>query len=827
MIRLSRSPAKVGSGRRSAKSIDPLSPVLRELQSPPAGETVVEPGRARLSISLNNDWGFRRIESASEPENILPDPGDAGLWEPANLPHTVRLEPLNASAGRNFQGVCWYSRTLELPERWKDKTVYLHFEGAMQVADVWLNGEKIASNFCGYLPFVVDLTNLVRFGASKNVLLVRLDNRDNPQVPPGKPQKELDFTYFGGLYRNVRLEVTDRLHLVDPILEDNIAGGGVFVTFPAVTQKSATVRIQTHVRNEHPEDAICGIAHELSDSTGRVVAKISTMRRLEAGADAKITQLLQVESPRLWHPHHPHLYQLRTTVLRNGQPADELSIRIGIRQIQLDRAGGLTINGEKFFSIGANRHQDHPYVGYALPDSAHYRDAKKLREAGFTSVRSHYPQSPAFMDACDELGILAIVSNPGWQFVGGKLFQDRAISNARKMVRRDRNHPCVVLWEASLNESDNRPLMVSLHRAVHEEFPENQCYTAGDHEEDGCPWDVEYLNNDGTKPAWIREWGDQVDNWSDQQSRSRVPRAWGEMPMLIQANSHARRLDEILSGRSNHATPAQVDRLAGACLWAGIDCQRGYHRQPFFGGVLDLFRLPKFNYHFFRSQSPPDFSLPGLSCGPMVHIANFATFLSPTTVTIFSNCESVRLSLDGREIGCRKPDAGWSIPHPPFTFEVECFAHEQSTMYMTGVAKVERPPMELMAEGIIAGKVVATHRVCPPGAARMIVLRPDVCGRDLIADGADWVRAHALVCDGRGTVCPFADDEIEFTIESNSTAEARIIGNRHIGANPVRAEAGIATVLLQAGRTAGKIAVLASAFGLTAGRAEIISISPV
>ena len=823
---MSRSPAKLGSGRRPAKSIDPLSPVIRELH-PPSGETVVEPGRARLSISLNNDWQFRRIESASEPENILPNPFDTGAWEQANLPHTVRLEPLNASAGRNFQGICWYSRTLELPERWKDKTVYLHFEGAMQVADVWLNGKKIASNFCGYLPFVVDLTSIAHFGAMKNLLLVRLDNRDNPQVPPGKPQKELDFTYFGGLYRNVRLEVVDRLHLVDPILEDNVAGGGVFVTFPTVTKKSATVRIQTHVRNEHPEHAICGIAHELSDSTGQVVAKISTMRRLEAGAEAKITQVLQVESPRLWHPHHPHLYHLRTTILRNGQPADELSIRIGIRHIQFDRAGGLTINGEKFFSIGANRHQDHPYVGYALPDSAHYRDAKKLREAGFTSVRSHYPQSPAFMDACDELGILAIVSNPGWQFVGAKLFQDRAISNARKMVRRDRNHPCVVMWEASLNESDNRPLMASLHKAIHEEFPETQCYTVGDREDDACPWDVEYLNNDGSKPAWIREWGDQVDNWSDQQSRSRVPRAWGEMPMLIQANSHARRLDEILAGRSNHAQPGQVDRLAGACLWAGIDCQRGYHRQPFFGGALDLFRLPKFNYHFFRSQSPPDVCLPGLSCGPVVHIANFATFLSPTSVTIFSNCESVRLSLDGREIGCRKPDAGWSIPHPPFTFQVECFAHEQSTMYMTGVVKVERPPMELLAEGIIAGKVVAAHRVCPPGAARMIVLRPDLCGRDLAADGADWVRLHAQVCDARGTVCPFADDEIEFAIDGNSTGEARIIGSRGIGANPVRAEAGIATVLLQAGRTPGKIAVLAGAFALAAGRVEICSVSRV
>jgi beta-galactosidase len=394
------------------------------------------------------------------------------------------------------------------------------------------------------------------------------------------------------------------------------------------------------------------------------------------------------------------------------------------------------------------------------------------------------------------------------------------------MVRRDRNHPSVIIWEAALNESNNLPLIESLQRAVHEEYPGDQCFTAGDHESDVYTWDVEYLHNNGSKPAWIREWGDQVDNWTDQQSRSRVPRGWGETPLFIQARSHAARLEEILGGRSNHAKPEEVERLAGACLWAGIDCQRGYHRQPFYGGVLDLFRLPKFNYYFFKSQTNPGIRVPGLDDGPMVFIANFATFLSPTSVAVFTICEEVRLTLDGREIGRKGPDAGSALEHPPINFEVCCFAQEQSTMYMTGVVKVEPPPIELIAEGIIGGKVVATHRVCPPGVARSLVLRVDLCGRDLLADGSDWVRVYANICDARGTLCPFADDSVEFTIETDADDAARIVGNAQIGANPVRAEAGIATALVQAGRNPGRITVTASAFGLASGSIDIISKKP-
>jgi len=766
---------------------------------------------ARVTLNLNLGWSFHRCESAAE--NVPLEFPDSVEWEMVNLPHSARLEPLNASGGRNFQGVCWYRKNLVLPPHCKDRIVYLQFEGAMQVADIWLNAQKIISHHGGYTPFTIDISGAVNHGAD-SALVLRLDNRDNPQVPPGKPQHELDFAYFGGLYRNVKLLVMDRLHISDPILAEKTGGGGVFVTYPAVTRQSATVRVRTHVLNEHAQTTDCTVVQELVAVDGAVAATATASRHSRAKSETEFDQLLEVAEPRLWHPDRPNLYTLRTRVCDPTGVVDEQQIRIGIRHIRFDRRDGLFINNERFVSIGANRHQDHPYVGYALPDSAHWRDVKKLREGGFTSIRSHYPQAPAFMDACDELGVLCIVSNPGWQFVGDDLFRQRAIHNARLMVRRDRNRPSVILWEAALNESNNRELGAALQQAVHEEYPGEQCFTAGDHEpgfswNGAVGWDVEYLNNDGGKPYWIREWGDHVDNWRDQQSRSRVARGWGETPMLSQVASHIARLDEIMSG-------ADAGRLAGACLWAGIDCQRGYHHQPFYGGVLDLFRLPKFGYYFFQSQQSPR------THGPMVFIASQGTFFSPSQLSVFSNCEEVVLLLDGREIGRQRPDAGHAMAHPPFTFHVAPFAVEQSTMYMNSVARIEPRHWELLAQGLIGGEVAATHVLRPPGVATKLVLEPDLCGRPLVADASDWVRAYARICDARGAAVPFADDLVRFEIGG----EGRIIGNEHIGANPCRAEAGIATILIQSTSRPGKIILKATAFGLESGKIEIDSIAP-
>jgi beta-galactosidase len=779
----------------------------------PALAAATEPspsaGTESNHYSVNQDWEFYRPDDATTKSSMVAP--DNTAWETVCLPHSVRLEPLNASGGRNYQGICWYRKTFTANPAWAGKTIYLHFEGAMQVADIWLNDKNLLSHYGGYLPFTVDLTGKLPLDGKPSTLLVRLDNSDNPEVPPGKAQSGTDFSYFGGLYRSVWLEVLNPVHISDEYLANRVAGGGIFVTYPEVSAAQATVAVQTEIQNDGSANQNCTVSQEIVGADGKPVASEAHTLTVHAGEWGTARQSLRVVSPLLWHPYHPHLYTLRTSVRAGSQLLDQRETRIGIRRFQFTQKG-LFINDERFFTIGVNRHQDHPYVGYALPPSAQYRDALKLREAGFTSYRSHYPQDPSFMDACDKLGIIAIVSNPGWQFFGGKTFAERSYQNVREMVRRDRNHPSVMLWEPVLNESRYTPEFCrTVHELVHAEYPGDQCFTAGDDERgDGEHiLDVLYAWRSGNKPRFGREWGDGVDNWADQQSRVRVDRAWGEMPMLVQAMTHLAKLEKTIKGNTT----------GGADLWAGIDCYRGYHHQPFYGGPLDLFRLPKFDYYMFQSQRPPEVVLPGVDSGPMVFIANFATPSSPANVTVFSNCEEVRLYQNGKLLATQKPDAGRSVPHPPFTFSTSGQDTDKTTYYMTNVESKPYVPAEYRAEGLIGGKVVAEHRVQSPGVMSQIQLTVDDCGQTLIADGADWVRVHACVCDKRGAVNPFSDDLITFSVEGPGS----IIGDARIGANPVRPRFGIATVLVRAGTAPGRIRVRAEAFGLRVGETVIES----
>ena len=793
----------------------PSANALDATESPSKPAYTCRP-EARIVLNMNQNWQFFRPGDAGVKALLPPE---NAVWQPATLPHTVRLEPRDVSGGRNYQGVGWYRRTFSADAEWRDRVVYLKFHGAMQVADVWLNDEHLITHYGGYLPFTVDISKAIRTGRA-NTLIVRLDNSDDPQVPPGKPQSELDFCYFGGLYRSVDLEVVHPLHITDPILADRVGGGGIFVSYPSVSEEQSVVEVQTEFANESRTRRECTIEQTLVGQQGRVEAAVSKSASVEPGAVGAIRQKLTVDRARLWHPEDPQLYWLHTTLSEGGRIVDDQYTRIGIRSIRFDSDLGLLMNGRPFFSIGANRHQDHPYVGCALPASAHYRDVYKLRDAGFTSYRSHYPQDPSFMDACDELGMLAIVSSPGWQFVGDDVFKKRVYQDVREMIRRDRNHPSVVIWEAALNETDNSSVARELYRIVHEEFPSPDCYTAGDpiHKpvEGFQGWDIDYVGHSrakNAKPSWVREWGDEVDNWSDQQGRVRVARVWGEGPMLVQASAHLTSLDRIWQSEN---------KPAGADLWAGIDAFRGYHHQPFQGGPLDLFRLPKFDYYMFQSQRPAQQNAARVGSGPMVFIANYGTFQSPQSLTVFSNCEQVRLTQNGKLIATQRQDSGFHVPHAPFTFRVDDFSPARSMLYgnPTALSGLREPAGELLAEGLIDGKVVATHMVHSPGVPTQIQLRLDTCGRDPLADGADWIRAYAHVCDARGTTHPFGDDLVTFSVEG----EGSIIGDEKIFANPVRAEAGIATALVRTTRVPGRVTVRAAAPGLQEGSVQFQSL---
>ena len=300
--------------------------------------------------------------------------------------------------------------------------------------------------------------------------------------------------------------------------------------------------------------------------------------------------------------------------------------------------------------IGANRHQDFAIVGNALSNSLHWRDAKKLKDTGLRVIRNaHYPQDPAFMDACDELGLFVIENTPGWQFWNPEpSFANYVYSDIRNIVRRDRNRPSVWLWEPILNETwypDDFAKKVK--GIVHEEYPYPYCYTACDatakgseyyniqftHPQTGdSRWAISSDKVDPKKIYFTREWGDNVDDWNSHNSPSRASRSSGEYPMLVQAKGYGKPDYQYTCYDALYRTTRQH---VGGCLWHSFDHQRGYHPDPFYGGIMDNFRQPKYSYYMFMSQRPNQKN-PSLiaASGPMGYIANAMTPFSPADVAV-------------------------------------------------------------------------------------------------------------------------------------------------------------------------------------------------
>lgn len=746
---------------------------------------------------FNHHWEFvKDVEEASVWN------GGELPWETVSLPHTAHIEPL-VIEDRQWQGTAWYRKSFFVPQDLEGRHLALHFEGAMQVSDVYLNGEHIKSSYSGYLPFYVELTEHLDYGA-ENTILVRLNNEDNPQVPPGKPLDDLDFNYFSGIYRNVWLVVKDKLHISDPIGADRAGAGGVLVTYSDVSNSNATVNVQVDVINEHPEDLPTSVKVILKDKEGnRVAEEVSEEIPVTAGSYALFSFVLKLENPDLWSPSSPSLYDLSVELYHDHQLTDSENERIGIRTFSFTTEG-FELNGEPLYLRGTNRHQEYPYIGYALSDNAQYRDAWKIREAGFNFVRlSHYPHSKAFMEALDELGLLSMNAIPGWQFFGDELFQERSINDVRKMMRRDRNHASVVLWEASLNETEmTEEFMERAHNAVFEEYPGEDVYTCGWWEgvfdvyiparQHGTP--PHYWNHyDGGKPILIAEYGDweyyahnagfnqsAFEDLTSDERNSRQLRGFGQRRLAQQALNYQEAHNSNLKGNP-----------AGDANWLVIDYNRGYAPDLEASGILDIFRLPKFAFWFYKSQATPgEFPIEEFN-QPFVKIANYYNDPTFTEVKVYSNCQEVELFVNGNSIGRQLPDNDVYSTHlnqPPFTFHLERFV-----------------PGELKAVGYIDGTEAANHIRHTPGEAAALKLWVDESNRPLEAGKNDIVFLYAAVVDENGTILPEAHHEILFEIKGDAEL---------IGANPMAAEAGIATILLKAGKKGQRITVQAHSSGI-------------
>lgn len=775
------------------------------------------PNTGRTVYSMNPAWRMYKghLERAEQPD--LNDKE----WDLVSLPDGIEYVPSEASGCVNYQGEVWYRKHFTPEETWKGKQLFLHFEAIMGKAKVWINGTLVNEHYGGFLPVIANVTEYINY-KEDNVIAVWADNSNDPSYPPGKPQDMLDFTYSGGIYRDCWMIVHNNVFITDPNYENETAGGGLFVSFGHISQSQAEIRLDAHVRNSSNTYFSGKIEYQLFDKDNRRVCQASKAFSVSKGKARNTSLTIKVEKPELWEPDSPYLYQLHVLLKdKSGHIVDGYRRRIGIRSIEFKGKDGFWLNGKPYPYplIGANRHQDFAIIGNALSNSLHWRDAKKLRDAGLRVIRNaHYPQDPAFMDACDELGLFVIVNTPGWQFWNKEpIFAQRVYSDIRNMVRRDRNHPSVWMWEPILNETwypeDFAKNVVDI---LHEEYPYPYCYAGCDvtakgheyfpihftHPLNGAGGAFNTSKMDPKISYFTREWGDNVDDWNSHNSPSRVNRAWGEIPMLVQAQGYAKTdykytcYDVLYRNTRQHM---------GGCLWHSFDHQRGYHPDPFYGGIMDAFRQPKLSYYMFCAQRPVEKNNRLIAeNGPMVYIANAMTPFSPKDVTVYSNCDEVRLTYckNGKQFIYKKEKTDEGMPSPIITFK-----DVWDVMYDKQLArKNKHEESYLLAEGIVDGEVVATHKVMPARRPSKIILWADNEGTETIADGSDLITVIAAIADENGNIKRLNNYHIKFEIEG----PGELVASKETFTNPREVQWGTAPILVRAKAQTGNIKIKAS-----------------
>ena len=765
----------------------------------------------RLVWNFNAGWRFYLGDVDGAEAKDFNDKG----WEIVSTPHSVQLMPAEASGCRNYQGIVWYRKHFVLPKECAGRDVTLHFEAIMGKQTIYVNGQKVKDHEGGYLPITISLSACGISAGDDCVVAIMADNSDDKTYPPGKKQMTLDFAYHGGIYRDVWLIAKNKVAITDAVEENKVAGGGIFVHYANISEKSAEVFVNTEVRNSDSKPHTVTIENTLvpyvAVAQQQTQQQQQTKLKLKAGETRTVTQRFLVKNPRLWSPETPYLYNIASRIKEGRQLLDGGITRIGIRSFEFVRTDdaqgrqpGFYLNGKKYHQlIGANRHQDFAYVGNALPNSQQWRDAKRLRNLGFTIIRvAHYPQDPAFMDACDELGLFVIVATPGWQYWNKDAGWDEKVhQNTRAIIRRDRNHPSVLMWEPILNETRYpEDFALKALQITRDEYPyPYRPAAAADMHSAGVAanYDVVYgwpgddLASDRLPAGdpqkikqciFTREFGELVDDWYAHNNLNRASRSWGEHPMLMQAMSLHQSTEELFR---------TTGQFIGGCQWHPFDHQRGYHPDPYWGGDYDAFRQPKTAAAMFVAvlQSPTQ--------QPVVTIAHEMTQFSEKDVTIFSNCDSVRLTMYGGEhCWTQAVEKGVVLFKDAWDFfEARNWSY----------TKKNWQNVKMVAEGIVDGKVVCTTEKMPSRRSTKLRLYADEMGKPLVADGSDFIVVVCEVTDDLGHVRRLAKENIVFSVEG----EGEIIGDASINANPRAVEWGSAPVLIRSTKKAGKIKVKA------------------
>jgi len=655
-------------------------------------------GDVRVRYTINEGWKFLPDGVEFAEKAWLDDSG----WQSVNLPHTWNARDPFDDVESYRRGTSWYRRRLALPDSLRGKRLYLYFEGANQRADVYVNGAWAGSHAGGYTAFAVDITRWARAGAADNLVAVRVDNSHDPQVPP----LSVGFALYGGIYRDVWLVATDPVHLT---MRDH-GSSGVYVTTPAVSRESGTVRVRGAVANDPSPGSGQAAAKRLRvvstliDREGKPVAEsIPTDVASEPGREAVFEQQLRtVRAPHLWSPDDPYLYSVRTDVYDGERVADRVTSPLGFRWFRFTADSGFFLNGARLFLRGTNRHQDYQGLGSALSNRQHVRDLELIKEMGANFLRlAHYPQDPAVLEAADRLGLLIWEEVPVVNYI---TVSDEFASNShrmlREMIRQHHNHPAVVMWGV-MNEvflwseggerlgrhTDTtymrqvRDFARGMDSLARREDPARSTTmaihgaTSYDSSGVGAVTQVLGLNlYNGWYSGTIDQFGVALDKRHRASPRQAVVVSEYGSGSDLRLNSTApERFDHSGSyHRLYHEGYLRQARarpwLSGTAIWNQFDFS-----QPHIGesipqmnqkGMLTFDRRPKDVYYLYKANWNPE---------PMVYVASRdwtrragVGRAATQPVDVYTNLDRVELLVNGRSLGAKQPDdvrkASWEVP---------------------------------------------------------------------------------------------------------------------------------------------------------------------
>jgi beta-galactosidase len=756
--------------------------------TPVFAATTLESGRSILPI--NRNWRFHPSKVAGAEAPTFDD----SHFQRVVIPHTNVTMPWHNFDDKDYEFVSTYRRRFKYPQAARGKRVFVDFEGAMTASTVWINGQPLGEYKGGFTPFSFELTKYLK-PTGENVLTVQLDSTERADIPPFG--YEIDYMTFGGIYREVSLRIVPELYLDNIFAHPNnvlspnrsldvdcfLAGSS---TVPGDLSLEVTLRDGDHVIAHATQPVTLSTASDpdaaMDPATSAPVYASTQTRNDPAKHTVSLTDLGDIK---LWELEHPQLYTVHVRLLHNGKPLDEDSRRIGFREATFTDHG-FSLNGTIVKLRGLDRHQTFPFVGQAMPGRVQRKDADILRHNLHCNIvrTSHYPQSRHFLDRCDEIGLLVLEEIPGWQHIGPEPWKLIAIDNVGRMVRRDWNHPSIILWGVRINEShDDHDFYVRTNALSHALDSTRQ--TGG----------IRYLYN-----TELLEDVMTMNDFGFPLKKPNHPRYLntefvGHTFPTKTTDDDERQREHTLRHARIHNQLASDPQYAGGIGWCAFD----YNTHANFGagdricyhGVTDIFREPKPAAGFYKSQCDPQEEV---VLEPAFHWARSDESVGFTDVVVCSNCDHLKFYLRSST----EPQSDWQLiaeldpdrkqfehlKYPPFSIQFS----------QLDMKKLPFPWGDLRIDGYLSGKQVISKSFSGDGVDHKFTATPD--DATLLADGADTTRVVLRVTDQFGAIRTYADDPVVFTLEGPATL---------IGDNPFSLIGGTGAIWIRAHEQPGTV----------------------